>query len=340
MSNPQIFNNWDIVAAGWYILCASRQIKGGTVRSFTLCGQRIAAFRSADGRVSAFDAYCPHMGTDLGIGQVDGNEVRCFFHHWAFDRTGNCTKIPCQTDIPPTARLQAYATEEKYGFIWVYPEAIAPTSVPEFDELRDRDSVVRAERPLERHAHHHICMMNGIDAQHLRTVHNLDVEMELSLQPERNAAIIDFTLTGNLPQKTRRDRLLTSILGNQYTYTMCYAHGCIGMLTMMKNVRRLPPLHLIYAFTPLASGKTQVQPIYITRKRSGIVGWIASQILLLLTQFCYYFLRDEDGKIYDNIRFNSDHLLAIDAPIQHYMDYVNTLKPSRWSKWKWSKVLN
>ena len=330
----QIFNNWDIVAAGWYILCASRQIKSGTVKSFTLCGQQIAVFRGTDGRVSALDAYCPHMGTDLGIGQVDGNQVRCFFHHWAFDRTGNCTNIPCQVKIPPTARLQAYATEEKYGFIWVYPEAIAPTSVPEFDELREQDCVVRADRPLERYAHHHICMMNGIDAQHLRTVHNLDVEMKLSLQPAENGAIINFTLTGNFPEKLGIFWLLKQILGDQYSYSMHYAYGCIGMLTMMKNVQRLPALHLIYAFTPLASGKTQVQPIYLTRKRKGILGWIIAQLLLILTQLFYYFLRDEDGKIYDNIRFNPAHLLQIDAPIQNYIDYINGLQISRWSKSK------
>ena len=48
MNQPHIFNNWDIVAAGWYILCASRKIPLGTVKSFTLCGQRIAVFRGTE----------------------------------------------------------------------------------------------------------------------------------------------------------------------------------------------------------------------------------------------------------------------------------------------------
>ncbi|MEM1240864.1 MAG: Rieske 2Fe-2S domain-containing protein, partial [Cyanobacteria bacterium P01_H01_bin.26] len=63
-----IFNNWDIVAKGWYLAATSKEIPIETVKSFDICGQRIALFRGSDGQVRALDAHCPHMGTDLGIG--------------------------------------------------------------------------------------------------------------------------------------------------------------------------------------------------------------------------------------------------------------------------------
>ncbi|AVH71622.1 aromatic ring-hydroxylating oxygenase subunit alpha [Nostoc sp. 'Lobaria pulmonaria (5183) cyanobiont'] len=328
----QIFNNWNVIAKGWYIACPSHEIPKKTAKSVEVCGQKIAIFRGEDEQVRALDAYCPHLGTDLGIGKVDGNWIRCTFHHWAFDETGLCKNIPCQSEIPIQAKLQAYATEEKYGFIWIYPDTKAPEGVADFDELKGKEIVAQADIAFERSCHHHICMMNGIDAQHLKTIHHLDIKMDLSLHRSELGTQIDFTMRGQFPQTTWRERLIQRFLGSTYQYSMRYAHGCIGLLTMMKDVRLFPPLYMIYAYTPIAPGRTIIQPIYVTEKRKGIGGYLLSQFLLFCTRLAYYMLRDEDGKIYDNIRFTPKLLLSIDRPLAEYMEYVNQLKPSRWSK--------
>ncbi|MGD1804830.1 Rieske 2Fe-2S domain-containing protein [Dapis sp. BLCC M126] len=330
----KIFNNFDVVAKGWYIACSSQEILLGQAKSIELCGQKIVLFRGQDGKVNAMDAYCPHLGTDLGIGKVDGNYIRCFFHHWAFDGSGKCQDIPCQNTIPKRAKLQAYATDEKYGFIWVYPDLKAPEGVVEFDNLKGKNILSIADRAFTRSCHHHICMMNGIDAQHLRTVHKINIEMDLKLQQNSTGNIIDFTLSGQFTNQTFREKIGRKILGDRYEYTMRYADGCIGLLTIMKNVKLLPQLYMIYAYIPLANGKTRVQPIYITEKRPGIWGNLVARFLIFSTKLAYYMLRDEDGKVYDNIRFNPNLLLDIDASLTKYMEYVNQLKISLWSKIK------
>ncbi|MBD1919984.1 Rieske (2Fe-2S) protein [Microcoleus sp. FACHB-831] len=329
----KIFNNWDVVAKGWYIACPSRDIPKGKAKSLDICGQKIVLFRGEDGKIRALDAYCPHLGTDLAIGRVDGNTIRCFFHHWAFDGEGTCQDIPCQSAIPEKACLQSYATEEKYDFIWVYPDAKAPEGVAEFEELKGKSIVTVRDKAFERSCHHHICMMNGIDAQHLQTVHKVDINMNLSLQQNDSGTMVDFTLSGDFPNTTRRERFARKILGEKYEYSMRYADGCIGLLTTMKKVRLVPSLHMIYAYTPVAPGKTRIQPIYVAQKRKGIGGWLVTQLLLLLTKLAYYFLKGEDGKIYDNIRYNPNAMLSIDMPLIKYMQYVNQLEPSIWSKY-------
>jgi len=327
----QIFNNWNVVAKGWYIACPSGELSPGKAQSVEICGQRIVIFRGEDGQVRALDAYCPHLGTDLGLGKVDGNWIRCAFHHWAFDQSGYCQNIPCQPEIPAKAKLTAYATEEKYGFIWIYPDAIAPEGVVDFDELKGKSIVTQSDTAFERTCHHHICMMNGIDAQHLKTIHHLDIKMDLSLHQTESGRQIDFTMRGQFPNTTWREKLGQRFLGSSYEYSMRYADGCIGLLTMMKNVRLFPPLHMIYAYTPIAPGKTRIQPIYVTKNRPGMMGYWVSQFLLLCTRLAYYMLRDEDGKIYDNIQFNPNIILNIDRPLVQYMSYVNQLEPSQWS---------
>lgn len=328
----EIFNNWDVVALGWYVACPSRELLQGKAKSLDICGQKIVVFRGADGKVRALNAYCPHMGTDLGIGRVDGNLIRCFFHHWAFDGEGNCQDIPCQSAIPKKAHLQSYATEEKYDLIWIYPDAKAPSPVAEFDELQGKSIVTIHEKAFERSCHHHICMMNGIDAQHLQTVHKLNIKMSVSLQQNQSATVVDFTLRGEFPQTTLRERIGRKILGESYSYSMRYADGCIGLLTTMKNVRLFSSLHMIFAYTPVAPGKTRIQSIYVAEKRKGIFGLLVTRVLLFFTKLGYYVLRDEDGKFYDNIRFNQNALLSIDTPVAKYMNYVNELKPSVWSR--------
>jgi phenylpropionate dioxygenase-like ring-hydroxylating dioxygenase large terminal subunit len=328
----QIFNNWNVIAKGWYLACPSQEIPQNKAKSLELCGQKIVIFRGKDRQIRALDAYCSHLGTDLGIGQVDGNLIRCAFHHWAFDQNGICQDIPCQAEIPNQAKVRAYATEEKYGFIWIYPEAKAPETVANFDELKGKEIVTEADRSFTRNCHHHICMMNGIDAQHLKTIHHLDIKMNLSLERNNLGTQIDFIMEGKFPETTWRERLGKRFLGSHYRYEMRYADGCIGLLTMMKNVKLFPPLHIIYAYTPLTSGITKIQPIYVTEKRQGIFGGIISKFLLLCTRLAYYMLRDEDGKIYDNIQFNPKLLLPIDQPLAQYMSYVNQLQVSQWSK--------
>jgi phenylpropionate dioxygenase-like ring-hydroxylating dioxygenase large terminal subunit len=332
VDSPRIFNNPNVIAKGWYFGCLSREVPIGKAKSIDLCHQRIVLFRGADGTVRALDAYCPHLGTDLGIGRVEGNQIRCFFHHWAFDESGDCVDIPCQSAIPGYAKVRSYATAERYGVIWIYPDRAAPRDVAGFDELENRAVTVSYDSPIERGCHHHICMMNGIDAQHLRTVHGLSVAMDLALKEGDDAGVIDFTMSGAVPRTNAKERIIQRFLGSEYSYSMRYADGCMGLLTTMKQVRWLPPLHMIYAYKPLANGRTAILPIYVTAQREGPVGWLKSQFLLFLTRLVYYFLRDEDGQIYDNIRFAPNALLPIDAPLVHYMNYVNQLAPSVWSR--------
>jgi phenylpropionate dioxygenase-like ring-hydroxylating dioxygenase large terminal subunit len=332
VDSPRIFNNSNVIAKGWYFGCLSREVPIGKAKSIDLCNQKIVLFRGEDGAVRALDAYCPHLGTDLGIGRVEGNQIRCFFHHWAFDASGECVDIPCQAAIPGHAKVRSYATAERYGVIWIYPDRIAPRDIAGFDELENHAVTVSYDLPIERGCHHHICMMNGIDAQHLRTVHGLSVEMDLDLKEGDDAGVIDFTMSGEVPGTNAKERIMQQFLGSQYSYSMRYADGCMGLLTTMKQVRWLPPLHMIYAYKPLPDGRTEISPIYVTAQREGPIGWLKSQVLLFLTRLTYYFLRGEDGQIYDNIRFAPNALLPIDAPLVHYMNYVNQLEPSVWSR--------
>ncbi|MCS5710325.1 Rieske 2Fe-2S domain-containing protein [Candidatus Berkiella aquae] len=330
-----VFNNWDVMTEGWYIALKSSDLKKATAKSCLLGKQRIVFFRGDSGSVYALDAFCPHMGVDLGLGNVIGENIQCLFHHWQFNENGQCVDIPCQEEVPSNVCLAHYAVTEKYGYIWIWPDQSSKAKVLEIPELEDKAIFFKHDEAYFRGCHFHITMVNGIDAQHLRTVHDLAVNMQASLcEPQPHH--LEISMRGEFPQGNKRAQWMRKLFGGQYAYRMIYAYGTIGALTMMQNVKlfgkwNLPMLHMLYAYLPLKEKRSKVVPIYVTQKRKGVLGWIISHFLLWLTQRLFYFLKEEDGMIYENIRFNTNSLLKIDQPIAKYIAYINRLKPSKWS---------
>lgn len=330
-----VFNNAEVVADGWYFVDRASALGRGKARGYRICGQELVFYRGEDGAVRALDAYCPHMGTHLGVGKVVGNQIRCFFHHWRFDEEGRCTDVPCQKEIPAKARLRPYAVCEKYGALWVHPGE-NPPPLSDFREFRGQEVTVVFGAPYERACHHHVTMINGIDPQHLKTVHRLDIEMEVELAEDNDGRRIDITLTGQIGDATLRERLARALLGRSYAYSMRYDHANNGFLTLMKDIRLfgtgplLPTLSMIFAYRPLGGGRTLVQPIYVTRRRRGLLGSALSRVLIELTRRAFFALQGEDGRVYENMRFFPANLLPMDRPVAQYIQYVNKLRPSVW----------
>lgn len=332
-----VFNNWQVVTEGWYILCRSEELALETVLSRNVNQQHLCVFRDSKGEVYAMDGYCPHMGVDLGIGKVVKDRLRCFFHHWEYGSDGICKHIPIQSEIPKRARLQTYACQERYGFVWVHPDPQTTSEVLEVPGLEGQEVSWVHGKAYQRRCHFHITMVNGIDPQHLRTVHGIDMQMDLAITQDQ-PQLIDIELQGKTPDKTLTEKLTRKLLGPDYAYSMKYADGCVAALTTMKRVKffgragLIPELNMLFAYQMLEPGQIQVQPIYLTRKRKGWTGFLISRFWLWLTKVGFYALQGEDGQIYENIRFGTQNLLAMDAPVARYIKYINGLKPSCWSQ--------
>jgi cholesterol 7-desaturase len=53
---------------GWFRIESTRNLKAGDVKYIKLCGRHIALFRGEDRIAYAVNAFCTHMGANLGIG--------------------------------------------------------------------------------------------------------------------------------------------------------------------------------------------------------------------------------------------------------------------------------
>ncbi len=102
-----------------------------------LLGERLIAFRDTQGRLGLMDEFCAHRGVSLWFGRNEENGLRCPYHGWKYDVTGQCVDVPSE---PATSgfcqkiKLEAYPCVEIGGVIWAYmgPPAEQPPA-PDFE---------------------------------------------------------------------------------------------------------------------------------------------------------------------------------------------------------------
>jgi cholesterol 7-dehydrogenase len=96
---------------GWYWLINSWDLIRGDVKYLNYCGRDVVLFRGQNGTPYVLDAYCPHMGANLGIGGKVCYDscIECPFHGWAFDgETGHCVLTGGENKVRRTADRYEY----------------------------------------------------------------------------------------------------------------------------------------------------------------------------------------------------------------------------------------
>jgi phenylpropionate dioxygenase-like ring-hydroxylating dioxygenase large terminal subunit len=109
----------------WLPVCLSEELPGpdGVPVRVTVLGEDLIAFRDTSGRVGLIDAYCPHRGAPLFFGRNEENGLRCIYHGWKFDVTGQCIDLPNAPEGPTfkqKVRADAYPVVEAGDLIWAY----------------------------------------------------------------------------------------------------------------------------------------------------------------------------------------------------------------------------
>jgi phenylpropionate dioxygenase-like ring-hydroxylating dioxygenase large terminal subunit len=147
----------------WHPVLKSTELRTEPV-AIELAGDAIALYRTASGQVTALADACPHRRMRLSRGRVEGEKLRCRYHGWTFNTSG-------EGESPATPKLHAcvaaFDTEEKWGAIWVKSKGSRPT-FPCFDvagflpicTLRHR-----AHAPLE------LVVDNFCEIEHTPTTH-------------------------------------------------------------------------------------------------------------------------------------------------------------------------
>lgn len=172
------------VPFGWFQVAWSHEVAPGDVVPRFYFGRHLVLWRDEQGVVHLQDAFCPHLGAHLGHGgKVDGCNLVCPFHGWAFDPDGANADIPYSDRTNAKARIRTYPVVElgeSFVMAWYHPHDADPTYAIEAPpELTDPDFTEWHHEHFRVAAAAQELAENSVDGPHFRYVHNTDVVPEI-----------------------------------------------------------------------------------------------------------------------------------------------------------------
>jgi phenylpropionate dioxygenase-like ring-hydroxylating dioxygenase large terminal subunit len=109
-----------------------------------LLGEELIAFRTTSGAAGLIQNACPHRGASLFFGRNEEEGLRCVYHGWKFDLSGDCVDMPSEpveSNFRTKVHARAYPTHERNGIIWAYMGTrLKPPPLPDIEaNLLNRD---------------------------------------------------------------------------------------------------------------------------------------------------------------------------------------------------------
>jgi len=327
-----VFGSFDSVVEGWYWACAAGELRRGQIQPLNFLGRNIVVFRDEQGVARAMDAYCPHMGAHLAEGRVDGEGIRCFFHHWKMGAQGQVVDIPCQSH-PARVGVKVWPVAEQYGMVWIWNGAVALRPVPYIPELAGQEIDWLLGNRFEKGCHPNIVMVNAIDEQHFHSVHPLASSLADGLHfavssPAQNCQMFDNDRP--VPTNNPFNRLLARWYAGPLTYRMVYWNGSTGSVTVGPDFLHF---HIIFALRPTAKGTSEGQTILVTAKRKGVMGWLLNRVILKVTEIVGNYFAKGDTQVFQTIHWKFQTPIGADRPIVEFIRHVEQQRAVPWGSW-------
>src|SRR5262245_46944334 len=130
----------------WQPVYVAADLPAGHARPIRMMGEDYTLYRGESGQAHLLDFRCAHRGTQLSTGWVEGDCLRCFYHGWMYDGSGQCVEQPAEDpSFPPKVKIRSYPCEEYLGLVFAYlgdgdrgaTGALRPPPLPRYPELEE-----------------------------------------------------------------------------------------------------------------------------------------------------------------------------------------------------------
>lgn len=155
----------------WYAVEYDKTVKKGQIIEVTFWNTSIALYRGQDGELAAVQNRCPHRQLKLTHGAVEGCQLRCAYHGWAFNREGWLTDYSHDSFGKALLKkqLQTYPVAVRYGLIWIFPGDAAKAEqveIPTIPELEGDAKWASVTADFTWKSHHSMVIDNICDFAH------------------------------------------------------------------------------------------------------------------------------------------------------------------------------
>ncbi len=121
----------------WHPIAAAGELVKNPTKAVRLLGEDLVLYRNRSGTIGLIEASCAHRRGNLLFGIPEDEGLRCPYHGWLYDETGQCIETPAEAEDSTFAtrvKLKAYPVEELGGLIFAYmgpdPRPLLPRYYP------------------------------------------------------------------------------------------------------------------------------------------------------------------------------------------------------------------
>ena len=293
----------------WYVVALSSELDETPLLSKELLGGRVVVYRTADGAPTVLSAYCAHLGADLGVGTLEGEEVVCAFHHFRYGPDGGCTWVPGGNEIPEKAKVFSYPAREQWGAIWVFNGPEPLYDVPAWRDYEPEQLVTRVRTTDRFGVEPWVMITNSWDFLHLRELHGLQFDEEPKNIEAPNPYVHEYDTVFTMPNIGRMSQRIRQSGTN--TVALCATLEGEDSMAM-------------FSATPLRDGVTESYSFAATPdSRDGTPEQDEAVEMRLSIQeaFSDQLLAD-DTPVLSTIRFREGALLPDDRMLARYLRFV------------------
>ncbi len=161
----------------WLAVASTADLKDIPL-ALKILGEELVLFRDGRGEVGLIGLHCPHRGTSLEYGDIEPGGIRCPYHGWLFDVSGQCLEQPAEPDdrFAGKVKHRAYPVREQGELFFAYlgPDGGDSPPLPKYFALVDD----AGQRSLEATRHYDYnwfnFIENGADPVHFSILHRSD----------------------------------------------------------------------------------------------------------------------------------------------------------------------
>jgi phthalate 4,5-dioxygenase oxygenase subunit len=140
-----------------------------------LLSERLIAFRDSEGRYGLMDEFCAHRGASLWFGNSEDGGLRCAYHGWKYDVTGQCIEVPSEPETSnfcAKVKLTSYPLVKIGDILWTYMgDPAKQPELPAYEFIQVPSSQTYTSKRWQE-SNWLQALEGGIDSSHVSWLHS------------------------------------------------------------------------------------------------------------------------------------------------------------------------
>jgi len=155
----------------WHVIAVTDDLDRDPVKPVRILSEDLILYRLPNGELGLIGNRCAHRGISLAYGIPQENGLRCAYHGWTYNTSGQVVDMPFEPACLPL-RIDSYPVQELGGVIFAYLGPAPAPLLPRWD-LLVMDGWDKVITPTMLPCHWLQCMDNSFDPAHFEHLHGM-----------------------------------------------------------------------------------------------------------------------------------------------------------------------